>query len=77
MRQLGHKLNRPRILIRRDLRFHKWAYPVAAALFVLQVGVGQAEPVKYAFKKTGPESICEWNGYYMPLMPLPWCPARS
>jgi hypothetical protein len=56
-----------------DLRFHRWAYPIAMTLFGLHIAVGQAEPVKYAFKRTGPESICEWNPYYMPLMPLPWC----
>ena len=59
----------------RGLRFHKWTYPIAMALFGLHVAVGEAEPVKYAFKRTGPESICEWNQYYMPLLPLPWCPA--
>ena len=56
-----------------DLRFHKWTYPIAMTLFGLHIAVGQAEPVKYAFKRTGPESICEWNPHYMPLMPLPWC----
>ena len=62
----------------RDLRFHKWAFPVAATLFGLHVAFSQAEPVKYAFaKRTGPESICEWNGYYMPLLLLPWCRGRS
>jgi hypothetical protein len=61
----------------RDLRFHKWAYPIAATLLGLHIAFSQAEPVKYAFKRAGPESICQWNGYYMPLMPLPWCPARS
>ena len=60
----------------RDLRFHKWTYPIAITLFGLHIAVGQAEPVKYAFKRTGPESICEWNPYYMPLMPLPWCKHR-
>jgi len=59
----------------RDLRFHTWAYPIAMILFGLHIAVGQAEPVKYASKRTGPESICEWNNYYMPLLPLPWCPA--
>jgi hypothetical protein len=59
-----------------DLRFHKWAYVVGMALFALHIAVGQAEPVKYAFKRTGPESICEWNRHYMPLLPLPWCPPR-
>ena len=57
----------------RYLHFTKWTYPVAMVLFGLHLAVGQAEPVKYAFKRTGPESICEWNPYYMPLMPLPWC----
>jgi hypothetical protein len=56
-----------------DLRFHRWAYPIAAVLFGLHVAIGQAEPIKYALKRQGPESICEWNLYYMPLMPLPWC----
>ena len=59
----------------RGLRFYKWAYPIAMALFGLHIAVGQAEPAKYAFKHTGPESICGWNQYYMPLLPLPWCPA--
>src|ERR1700682_3726971 len=61
----------------RDLRFHKWTWPVGAALFVLQIAVGQAEPIKYAFMRRGPEPICEWNRHYMPLLPLPWCPGRS
>jgi hypothetical protein len=56
-----------------DLRWSRWTYPIAMILFGLHIAVGQAEPVKYAFKRTGPESICEWNPYYMPLMPLPWC----
>jgi hypothetical protein len=58
----------------RDLGFHKWAWPVAAVLFVLHMAVGQANPVKYAFMRRGPESICEWNRSYLPLLPLPWCP---
>jgi hypothetical protein len=57
-----------------DLRFHKWAFPIALVLFALQIVVGQAEPIKYALMRRGPESICEWNQHYMPLMPLPWCP---
>jgi len=58
-----------------ELRFHKWAYPIAIVLFGLQISVGQAEPVKYAFMRRGPEPICEWNRHYLPLLPLPWCPA--
>jgi hypothetical protein len=59
----------------RDLRFNKWTYPVAVTLFALHIAVGQAEPIKYAFMRKGPEPICEWNGHYMPLLPLPWCPS--
>jgi hypothetical protein len=59
--------------LRDELRFTKWTYSVAMILFGLHLTVGQAEPVKYTFKRTGPESICEWNPHYMPLMPLPWC----
>ncbi|MGB6399230.1 MAG: hypothetical protein WBF73_26665 [Bradyrhizobium sp.] len=50
--------------ILRDLRFTKWTYPVAMILFGPHLAVGQAESVKYAFKRTGPESICEWNPYF-------------
>jgi hypothetical protein len=57
----------------RDLRFHKWAYPIAAALVGLHLIIGQAEPVKYALKRAGPEPVCEWNRYHLPLLPLPWC----
>jgi hypothetical protein len=63
-----------------DLRFRKWAYPVGATLFGLHIAVGQAEPIKHTFLHRGPEPICEWNRYYLPLLPLPWCtspPVRS
>ncbi|HET7888699.1 MAG TPA: hypothetical protein VFL62_20940 [Bradyrhizobium sp.] len=61
-----------------ELRFHKWAFPIAMVLFALQIVVGQAEPIKYALQRRGPEQVCEWNQHYMPLLPLPWCPgARS
>ena len=60
-----------------DLRFHNWAYPVAAVLFVLHIVVGQAEPVKYAYMRRGPESICQWQPHYAPLLPLPWCPSEA
>ncbi len=60
-----------------DLRFHKWAYPVAVALLGLHIAVGQAEPIKYAFMRRGPEPICEWNRHHLPLLRLPWCPATA
>ena len=55
------------------LRFHRLAYPVGVALIALHVAVGQAEPVKHAFERKGPEGICEWRMYYLPLLRLPWC----
>jgi hypothetical protein len=58
-----------------EVRFHKWAPPIAIALFALQIVVGQSEPLKYAFMGRGPEPICEWNRQYLTLMPLHWCPA--
>ena len=58
-----------------EFRLHKWAAPIAAVLFGLQIVVGQAEPIKYAFMRRGPELTCQWNQYYLPLLPLPWCPA--
>jgi hypothetical protein len=57
----------------RDLRFYKWTYPAAIALFGLHIAIGQAEPIKYTFQRRGPEPICDWSGYYLPLLPLPWC----
>lgn len=62
-----------------DLRFHKWAYPIGAALLVLHVAVSQAEPVKLMLKRGGIDSFCEGSRYYMPTMSLPQCdePARS
>ena len=57
-----------------DLSLHRWAFPIAATLFGLHIAVGQSEPIKYAFMRKGPQSICEWNRYYMPLMSVPWCP---
>jgi hypothetical protein len=57
----------------RSLRFHRWAWPIAVTLVVLHLVVGQAEPVKYALKRAGPQVVCEWNVYHLPLLPLPWC----
>jgi hypothetical protein len=56
-----------------SFRFHTWAYPIAATLVGLHLVVGQAEPVKYALKRAGPEPVCEWSKYHLPLLPLPWC----
>lgn len=56
-----------------DLRWNKWAYPIGVALIVAHIAVSQAEPVKHVLKRSGPEYICEWNEYYEPLLPMPWC----
>lgn len=56
-----------------DLRWSKWAYPIGVALIVVHVAVSQAEPVKHVLKRSGPEYICEWNEYYQPELPMPWC----
>jgi hypothetical protein len=58
-----------------EVRFRQWTYPIAMVLFGLHIAVGQAEPIKYAFMRRGPESICEWNRHYIPLLSLPWCAA--
>jgi hypothetical protein len=58
-------------------RFHRWAYPIAATLVGLHIVISQAEPVKYALKRAGPEVVCQWSGYHLPLLPLPWCKPAS
>jgi hypothetical protein len=58
-----------------ELQFQKWTYPIAIGLFGLHLAVGQAEPIKYATMRRGPEPICDWSPSYMPLLPLPWCDA--
>lgn len=55
------------------LRFHRLAFPIGAVLIALHVAVGQAEPIKHAFARKGPEGICEWRMQYLPLLQLPWC----
>jgi hypothetical protein len=67
---LGGALLLSRITVARHGRR---AYPIGAALIVLHVSISQAEPVKYLMKRSGPDGICEWNQWYLPLMPLPWC----
>ncbi len=60
-----------------DIQLHRLAFPVGAALLTLHTVVSQAEPAKLALKQKGPESICEWNSYYLPNLALPWCAKRS
>jgi hypothetical protein len=51
----------------------RWTYPIGIALIALHIGISQAEPVKYALMRSGPEGICVWNLSYLPQMPVPWC----
>ena len=55
------------------LRSHRLAYPIGVVLIALHVVIGQAEPVKHAFARKGPEGICDWRMQYLPLLQLPWC----
>ena len=56
-----------------QLRLPKWTHPVAIMLLALHIVGSQAEPLKSAFSHRGPETICQWNQHYLPLLPLPWC----
>ena len=56
-----------------DLRFRHATYVIGLLLFSVHVAVGQAEPVKYALMRRGPEAICAWSPYYLPQLALPWC----
>ncbi|WP_316232745.1 hypothetical protein [Bradyrhizobium sp. SZCCHNPS2010] len=61
-----------------DLGRYRFATAIGYTLVALHIVIGQAEPVKYATRRTGPESVCEWRGYYLPLLQLPWCsPSKS
>lgn len=53
---------------------HRLALPIALALMVAHVGVGQSGAMRTALLRAGPGPICEWNRHYLPLMPVPFCP---
>jgi hypothetical protein len=57
----------------KDIQMHRFAFPIGAALIALHTVISQAEPVKLALKQKGPETVCEWNSFYLPTLPLPWC----
>lgn len=60
-----------------DVRFMKWSYLIGLALVVVHVGFSQAEPVKRAMSRNGPDIVCTWNVEHMPLLPVPWCKDRA
>lgn len=59
----------------RDFRHGRIAYALGVTIVALHIVLSQAEPVKHAFARSGPEGICAWNIAYMPQMPVPFCPA--
>ncbi len=56
-----------------DLALRRWAYPIGACLMILHIVISQSELAHDRLKRSGPEDICQWNDYFMPLLPLPWC----
>lgn len=41
-----------------ELQYHRWAYPIGAALIVLHGAFSQAEPIKHSMMRSGAESKC-------------------
>ncbi len=56
-----------------NVRYKRWAYPIGGILVALHIVISQTEPARYMLKRNSPEDICEWNYYYLSLLPLPWC----
>jgi hypothetical protein len=58
-----------------DLQQHRWTYPLGVTLIAATIVVSQAEPVKHAFKRAGPDVLCEGGlqNYYRRLGVLPFC----
>lgn len=56
-----------------DIRFHRRAFPIGAALIAAHLCFSQAEPVKMVLRRKGPENTCEWSQTYLPKLQLPWC----
>ncbi|HZR61856.1 MAG TPA: hypothetical protein VFA80_12995 [Xanthobacteraceae bacterium] len=63
----------------KDLQQHRWTYPVGMALVAAHVVVSQAEPIKHALRRDGPQVLCEpgFMFHYQRLGPLPFCPAQT
>jgi hypothetical protein len=51
----------------------RWTYPVGALLIALHIAFSQAEPVKHAFKRSGPEDDCIFLNNLRRLEPFPFC----
>jgi len=57
-----------------SLRFHRWAYPVGAALIALHIVFSQAEPIKHAYlMRSGPETMCSILDGLKRMERFPFC----
>lgn len=60
-----------------DLKTHRWAFSIGAAVLTIHVVVSQSQPVKHTFSKEGPERTCVWLPHYVKLIErFPFCPPR-
>lgn len=53
----------------------RFALPISILLIAVHVGFSQAEPIKRIMSRATPESVCDWEHAYMPLLQMPWCKA--
>lgn len=53
---------------------HRFALPIGLVLIAAHLVVSQSGPARTAMLKRPPTPICEWNHYYLPLIPLHFCP---
>ena len=59
-----------------ELRTSVGSYQVGVALIAAHILISHAEPVKHAFKNSGPEGACNFqSGYFTRLEPFPFCAA--
>jgi hypothetical protein len=55
------------------LQQSRWTYPVGALLIALHIAFSQAEPIKHAFKRSGPEENCVFLNNLRRLESFPFC----
>jgi hypothetical protein len=55
------------------LQYGRWAFLFGAALIVTHAVFSQAEPVKHAFKRSGPEADCVFLDRLQRMEPFPFC----
>ena len=55
------------------LQYGRWTYPIGAALIALHIAFSQAEPVKHALKRSGPEGDCVFLDNLRRIERFPFC----